>query len=326
MSNFIYLNYSAIAILFSIILTAYMRHITKVKTSQLFVTSVILVLIAAISFVITIFLENSQYNCPQLINLGHTLYILAHFTSVIIYYFYIITLTDTWHNFIKSKIFLIFIILPALIVVSLLLIHLFYHPVLCAESRNIERNLFFLSYFGAGIYVCGWLFHLIKYRKLLSGDFFKTNIFYISLAMTSILLQLLFPRLTIGIFASACGLLFVFGNIKGPEDQLDLITGLENNTAYAEKCQNAFSNKKKLIIILINITNYKTVLSILGYTAGQKLVKLIAHILQHANSDLKLKAHLYHTKSGAFSVVVSKHHFYLVEEAAERIRKALNHV
>lgn len=326
MSNLIYLNYSAIAILFSIILTAYSRHITKIRTSRLFITSVILVLVATISYTAAIFMENANLDFPWLINLGHTVYLLAHFASVIIYYFYIITLTDTWHNFVKSKIFFCLILLPAVIVVCLLLFHFFNHPVLCAENNYVERNLFFFSYFCACFYVCGWLFHLIKYRKILSGEFLKTNIFYISLALISTLLQLLFPELTIGLFASACGLLFVFGNIKGPEDQLDPVTGLENNTAYAEKCQNAFSNKKKLIIILINITNYKTVLSILGYTAGQKLVKLIAHVLQQVNSELKLKAHLYHTKSGAFSVVVSRHHFYLVDEAAERIRKALNHV
>ncbi len=259
--------------------------------------------------------------------LSHTGYLVFRNITIPVYTLYVISLTDTWHKIkgrLTTGLFMTFPITVILIALALNPItkDIFYINENLAYTRG---NFFWIVYISALSYVGFGLYYIIKYHKLFRTGQFISLLSIYPLTITAAGIQLVNPACLVELFFSSVAVILIAITIQRPEELVDMITELGKHGAYADAMKKNFANQKEVGIILINISNYSSVSSMLGYDNSSKLLKSIADKLAVINRDMKLYADLYYLDRGGFRVVVNKNYWDKIERAAEAINSELKH-
>ncbi len=253
--------------------------------------------------------------------ISHTGYLVFRNITIPVFTLYIISLTDTWHK-IKGRFTTgIFITFP----ITVVLIALLLNPI-TKDMFYINENLaytrgpfFWLVYVSALSYVGFGMVYIIKYRKLFkTGQFISLmSIYPLTIAAAGI--QLVYPMCLVELFFSSVAVILMAITIQRPEELVDMVTELGKHGAYADAMKKNFINRKEVGIIFINVSNYSSVASMLGYDMSSKLLKSIASVLSTINRDMKIHSDLYYLDRGGFRVVVNKNSWDKLETMAETI-------
>ena len=257
--------------------------------------------------------------------ISHTGYLLFRNSTMPVYTLYIISLTDTWHM-IKGKLSTgLFITFPITVIFVSLLFNPITHDMFYIDENFVytRGDLFWVAYICAISYVGFGMYYIIKSRDLFRTSHFISMLVIYPLTLSAVAIQCLLPMCIVELFFTSVAVIIVAITIQRPEELVDMVTELGKHAAYADAMKKNFMNKKEVGIILINISNYTSVSSMLGYDQSSRLLKDIANKLTAINKDMRLYAELYYLDRGGFRVVVNKKNWDKLELAAQAINSEL---
>lgn len=316
---------AAFLVMFVLLFTTITRRMFLGKENRIFLATLICAFVTTIfdswSIILDIFVEEGVI----LKYISHSCYLFFHSLLIIIYVCYIISLADIWHRLKRSILHKICLPLPMLAVTVSLIVNFFNHSVFYInEAGHYTRGkLFFIMYIAGFAYAAYGIFFIWANRKhfRLSRLVALMSVFVLVFAATFI--QMAMPDVVIEMFATTIGLLFISTIVQKPEENIDLITGLQNSTAYSLDIKRNFSNEKVFDIIMINISNFHSVRDIIGFEGAQELLKVVASKLKALNKNAKMNSDIYYLGKGKFRITIDEEKRERSSEIAEQINSAL---
>ncbi len=269
-------------------------------------------------------LDNSGTADHVLLYAAHTGYLLTHNMTTPAYVMYIISLSDTWHKMLKNKIQMMLLVAPFALVATALVVNLFTDCVFeISDHTYIRGDLFFILYAVAVYYMVFGLIYLFRCRKVLS----KVKILSISamvpLMIAAILIQFVYPRIVVEMFAGAVSLLLITMTTQRPEELIDVRTGLGNYNAYVENVKRSFSNEKSFTVIMLNIGSFLSIQSMLSYDSTLKLLRTVGEEIVKASRNSKISPEVYYLDRGRFRIVAKRNDFPKISQFTKTLVKAL---
>lgn len=317
-------DYAAFILLVILIFSLFFRRMTKGVSNRMYML-VILTVVASILFDIwSIHLDNSGAAGTASLFAAHTGYLITHNMTTPAYVLYVISLADTWHKLRKSKLQLTALILPFTTLVILLVVNLFTQCVFTvADGVYMRGELFWCLYAIAGYYMCLGLYYLYASRKVIKLSKIISISSIVPMMLVAILVQFFNPEISIEMFTCTLSLLFVSMTTQRPEDLIDAVTGLHNHNCYIEDIKRDFTNKKNISIILINIGNFASLNSMLGFDSIRDLLTRIADDLTTVERSVKGRVDIYYLEGGHFRLVFDEKYRTQAKFAAEMINTSL---
>lgn len=321
MGKIAYFDYCAFMVFALVMVATVMRKMTRGKLNRYFMCMIVLCLVTTVADICAVSFDNLGTGHIVGKHIAHTLYLYLHSLLTPVYIIYIALQTDTAHKFKKNHVEQVIFALPTLIVTVLMIVNCF-HPIVYYLDENemyTRGDAFFVLYAVAAFYIIYGIAYLYKYRNTLSKRRAKALFALFPLIMTAVVLQMIFSKHVIEMFANAIGILFIAMLIQRPEERMDPETGLLKLSAYVDDMKRAFMNEKPMQIIMLNVVNYKSLQDMLGYDATVDVKKIIAEKMISLDRRRGLGAELYYISDGKFRFVVEEPHFNMVEKVAQEM-------
>ncbi|MBP1560634.1 MAG: EAL domain-containing protein [Oscillospiraceae bacterium] len=225
-----------------------------------------------------------------------------------VYLFYIISITDTWHKFKQYALLKPLLFIPYAGIISLFIANpfsgsLFYYE---QDTGFVCGSLYPLFAVCSFIYFTAGVIWLLKYRKLFSTEKIAVLASILPLSVLAFILGMLNPDMELCLLLETFSLLFITIAVHHPEERIDAFTGLLKHSVYAYDMKRNFANSKNVTVILINISNFDSLRTILHFDALNELLGIISRELSEINRDMKLNADLYYLDNGRFRVVIDE--------------------
>lgn len=324
MEKLIHFDICALVLLLVLLFSVLARKMTKGLTNRMFILVLSTMLASTFFNIWAILLDNSHCSDHTLMYISHTGYLICHNMSTPAYVLYIISLTDTWHKMLKNKVQMSLLTVPILTVISVLIVNLFTDCVFEISDHTYKRGkLFFILYAVAVYYMVFGLIYLFRCRRTLS----KSKIFSISamtpLMIIAILIQFVFPRIVVEMFAGAISLLLITITTQRPEELIDVRTGLGNYNAYVENVKRSLVNGKNFTVVMLNIGSFLSIQSMLSYDSTITLLKTVGEEINKAAKHAKLDAEIYYLDRGRFRIVTISNNYAKASETAEFLYSTL---
>ncbi len=240
---------------------------------------------------------------------------------------YVLATTDMWHKVTKLWIRAILCALPELIYVPVLMFN-FFRPVAFEVSHGDGRDLIFhwgyyLGHFVFVIYIAMILLFIKKNVKPID-----VKKYYVLLAPTlmvsaGMIISWMIPRHHIVCFLiTICILTLILIN-KRVEDSIDPATGMHTYKVFAEDMAINFKSGKQMEIILMNITNFKYALRMVGYDTMRKMMSPISEEILRIMKKYHAQFMCYYNGDGKFAIELSRKHFPFASEIADEIGRTI---
>lgn len=322
----VYFDYCAFAIIIVLIVTMFLRKMTRGYCNQIFIFLMLMFCAAITMDIWAVTLDNLGEGHLFSKYIAHTLYLITRYFTTPIYIVYLITLTDNWHRIrLEKEIFILGF--PLAFVVALLLGNGINHFMFYFDEQDAytRGQGFILLYVLSAFYLLYGLIYLIRFRKLFRKRQWISVLMIFPLSAVAVAIQYFFPRALLEMFASVICLMFVTTMVQRPEDTVDTDTGLKKSSAYGEDMQRCFQTGKPVEIIAVNIVNYDSLRDMLGYDGIHTLIAKVAHSLEELDRISHTKSDLYHLGDGAFRLLVNHHHFDHTLDCADLINSEMKH-
>ncbi len=328
--NTIQFDVAAVILLSLLLYTNISRKMTKSVLDKIFIFLILITLGSSIADIFAILLDNyavSQSATESILPAlywSHSIYLLLHNFTTIMYLLFIVSLTDTWHRLRDHKILCVLFMLPISVIAVIIAVNPFTKNLFYFKDLVYTRGVLFpLMYAVAVMYAVTAVVYLICHRKLFTVRKMASVVAIAPLVVSAMIIQFFFPTLIVEMYANALGLMFAVMTVQLPEEVIDSFTGLRKYSSYADDMKKNFANKKHVTVIMINSTNYVALQSDISYDATKELLEAIAEKVQNVNKELKLHARLYYLDHGRFRVVLHDSYRNEAETAANRINDEL---
>ncbi len=324
MENLVHFDIAAVIMLLVMLLTNLFSKKSRNTAGYIFVLLIINTMIAALLNVITIAMENVASDNASLYYAVRTGYLLFHNLATPLYVMYIISLTRTWHKFKKKPYIGIILMIPYLAEAAMIVSNLATHHLFTYENGVLTRHsLGTVLYVCASFYLILGIVYLLHYRKNLPLRAILVLCTSVPLGIIAVTVKNFFPHSLVEIFSNAVVLMIISMTIQNPEKNLDSVTNLRKYRAYAEDIKTDFANNNHHKLILVNIANYDSLRSLLGYDSTNKMLKIIADKLVLINKENNAKAEIYYLDRGKFRLVVNGRNASKTQKLASDVNTAL---
>lgn len=242
----------------------------------------------------------------------------------LMYAVYIVAITDTWHKLKKHKIGTALLLIPYILVVILLFINNFTHSIFYFDNTlgYVRGYLFLILYVLTTTYIVFGIIYIIKYRKLVRKDKIIAIILMVPFTITALLIQYYNTAISVEMFTGAVATLIIFIMVQRPEDYIEPYTGFKNDETYKEDIKRYYGSEKYVDIIIFNIKNYESIISMMGYEKEPVWLKIISErIISCLGKRIGL-ANIYYLGRGMFRLVVSGRNMKYTKQIAENIKSA----
>ncbi len=252
-------------------------------------------------------------------------YLLLISSIPFMYLLYIVATTDTWHKLTKFKIEIVLCTIPMAVNVAILALNWTY-PIAfeIGPDRTLTRHW--------GYYMVFFIFMLYG---LIALAFLKKNVYNVDRKRYYVLLApiiMVTVGLVIGVLArghhvvcfsvAVCVLALVLIN-RRVEDSIDIVTGMHTYKVFAEDMYTNFSTGKQMEIILINITNFKYAMRMVGYDSMLGMMAPVSAEILRIMRKYHAQFMCYYNGDGKFAVELSRKNFTYAHEIAEEISNSI---
>lgn len=325
MEKLLAFDFSAFLVMGVLLFTTVTRRMTHGKENRIFLATLACAFLTTVFDTWSIILDVYADGQLTLKYISHSLYLFFHSLMVLIYISYIISLADIWHRLKRNILHKILIPLPILAVTVSLITNFFTHKVFYMdEAGHYCRGTYFpILYIAGFVYAVYGIFFIWANRILFKRSRFWALMSVFILVFAATFLQMFMPDVVIEMFATTIGLLFISMIVQKPEENIDLITDLQNSTAYTIDIKRNLYNEKVFDIIMINVSNFHSIRDIIGFDAANDLLKEIANKLKLLNKTSKINSDLYYLGKGKFRMTIDEDKRERSNEIAELINTDL---
>ncbi len=317
-------DYAAFVLLIILLFSMIIRKMTKGNSNRCYLLTLITMMISTVFDILSVHMDNMTQVDHELLYVMHLGYLIFRNLTTPAYVAYVISLTDSWHKFKTSIVQKLALFLPISIVVGgLTLNHLIGHPIFSITDGVYQHEgLFFILYMTAVYYMVLGVIYLFKFKKVLKTSRIVSIIAIVPLNLGALIIQFLNPTVSIELFACSLSLLFISMTTQRPEDHIDPITGLGNHSAYSHGIKRNFNNDKEFTIVMLNVGNFGSIQSMIGFDSLKTLLVRTANRLVKIDKELKTHADIHFLDSGRFRVILEGENREKAEEFAENINRA----
>lgn len=234
MTKLIHLDIAALLILVIILISQFIRRMSKGTTNHFFIALVIMTILSGAADIWAVVLDNAGSLNLGLRTAAHTLYLLAYNTISPLFLMYVISLTSTWEKITSNKAAACALTLPYLGVIGLLVSNLFTHSIFTfVDGVYTTMPLSFLPYTMASINILISIAYIIIYRRLFTVRKLIALIMMLPVMVCIIISKIIFTDTMVMVFGNTVGVVIIAVMIQRPEKLIDSFTGLCKHSAYA---------------------------------------------------------------------------------------------
>ncbi|MBR3039749.1 MAG: EAL domain-containing protein [Lachnospiraceae bacterium] len=327
MEKIIYFDYAAVATFGLLIISCAVRKMLKGRLNRDFFALVLVGFISTFADIMAITFDAVGPGFTFWKYTFHTLYLFFHTATMPLYMIYIIDLTGTRHLTLEKPAFKVLMFLPIEFEAFALILNLVKHYVFYFnESGEYVRGILFgVNYLVAGFYGVVCIVHLFRFRKTLDRGKLLSIFALFPAISVAILVQYFLPNVILEMFACSICYLYVGLIVMRPEEMLDSETGLMKISVYSDRLRRAHITKNNFSIVMVDISNFRSLQHSLGYLASKDLLELLADKLGAFCKAQNLKrSDLYHLGNGRFRIVTSPEDRPILLQAAKDIQRILS--
>lgn len=307
---------SALIMLAVLLVTVVIRKMTKGTSNRLFLLQMVLAAFSTSFDILAVTLDNFNSNNVIALYIAHTGYLMLHNIHPFVHMLFVISLTDTWHKIFRNPAKIVLFALPYSVDFILLSANPFTHLMFTVENGYNHEVLFHTLYICIIPYIILNIAYVLKYRTLFNRRKIFSLFSMTTLSFIAVLIHLFIPDLLVESFAITMSLFIVSAGVLRPEDYIDSFTRLYKLSAYAYDMKRAFYNDKHVNIVMLNIGNYNTLTSMLGYETMTDILSELTAAIVDVNNRLHGHADLYFLDRGRFRMVFNDKSRDKAEEAA----------
>lgn len=315
---------AAIIVLILLLSSVAFRKATTGRTNKILLASIFTCLVSSTFDVLANLFDVYWTNFVGIVTVTHLIYLICHSSQSVIYLFFVISLLDLWHKLDSKKVLKVALIAPYAIVFGLTVSSPFTGLIFSTENGLYKHGPLFYSLYGCvALYILLVGIIVLINRKLLTRTKVVGLFSMAFMCLTAAILHILMPTEMLECFAVALSLFIVSIVIQRPEELLDSDTGLYKHSAYGHDAKNSFKNGKHWHVVMLNIANYSSINSMLGYEQSVEVLKIIAGKLRVLNKNLGNKGKLYYLDRGRFRIVFDERERTIAETFATLINNEL---
>lgn len=321
------INYDICAVIIYLVLigTMILKKMTHGTDNKVFLLFLFVGAVDSIfSLSTSLWIRNVGTNQSAIIVALQGTYLAIRNLQGLMYAVYIVAITDTWHKLKKHKIGTALLLIPYILVVILLFINNFTHSIFYFDNTlgYVRGYLFLILYVLTAIYIVFGIIYIIKYRKLVRKVKIIAIILMVPFTITALLIQYYNTAISVEMFTGAVATLIIFIMVQRPEDYIEPYTGFKNDETYKEDIKRYYGSEKYVDIIIFNIKNYESIISMMGYEKEPVWLKIISErIISCLGKRIGL-ANIYYLGRGMFRLVVSGRNMKYTKQIAENIKSA----
>ena len=298
----------ALFILILVLFSVFFRGMANGSTNRTFITT----LIVSILFVLCDFITllTSRETVPMW--LQHTALwgsMLAYSLIPLCYNIYMTSLMDIWHLLFSSRKLQMGILVPWVFLAFAFIANIFNGFMFTLDETGLwyHKGIYLILVYSIVVLAFS-LYLLFKYKALIDIKK-RVSICVLFIAtLIALTINLINPSLNFISLVLALGLLQVTLVIQRPEERLDIVTGMERNSAYMHDMRGVFISKKQVKYIMIDIANYMTLKTILDYETRNMFIKNIGKDITNICKERHRKLgvpRFYYVNDGRFRIVLS---------------------
>ncbi len=285
MQNLLYFDICAIPIFLMILITVFVRKMTKGMTNRFFIALIVLSTIAAVSDVImelackTLPLSDTRLFVSDVFIY---LYYVSRAGSVYIYFFFVFSITGTWYR-VRPIIQKILCSIPFAAQLTLFAANPFTGMIftVTAEDGYRRGGYIMLSYGISMMYALVGTLYLIWCRRLLRKQKLLSLISLYIFTAGAALFQFFFPHFLVEMIATAISFILVILFVLRPEEISDASVGSLSYRAYRTDLRKILMTKQRIQIAAVRFVN---AYELRAYMGQDGYLNYMSHIIQQLNA------------------------------------------
>lgn len=256
----------------------------------------------------------------------HTSYLVGRSLITPICIAYLFARIGIWYKYRGNKTFFAgFFALAAIPVFLLLVINPFKHIMFyLAEGDAYTRGPLMIVMYATSV-LYGIVGYIVLFRYINLIGFIRIVYLLVILSITAVAtaIQFLFPSIIIENFAMAIVCLIMFLGIQSPEDRLYGRTAFLKISAFSDDLKMIKEMATDAGLVIISITNYDTLLNMLGYDMMLESLKKMSDMADSIRSEFDSEMEFYYLGHGIFVITLITGDAYEVDEVASRMNRLM---
>lgn len=306
MTRIVTFDICAIFTLTFLIISLFIRKVTKGRANKMFLLLVGMLLFSTIlsvfRFSLEFVLSPSEFS-KIIVYTVHYLYLLSRNLCTPIYTLFLFSVCGLWHYFRSKKLLHFFWALPVVLIVFTIIADLFVHKLfIIDENLSFIRGplmyvLYTFSFYCLIYSVC----FLIHYRKNITKLKFLVMIFLYPVAFAGIIAQMIVPHILFESFAMTFPMLIISMVVQRPEEIINIDTGSLNYHACVDQIEQNFRSNTPMSILFFQLTEFnKNKKKIREEIINQYLESLIERIYSITGSN---ECDVFYLDNGLFATI-----------------------
>ncbi len=235
-----------------------------------------------------------------LINVSEYIYFMLHamIPPLVLVYVNVVTGASTRYGRVKRIIYeLPLIVAEATLFLNPFLHWFFYYDENREFCRGYAESTLYLS---AGFYLTVCLFTLVYTWKAVVMNRRIAIIYFFTVCIAGILVQLFFLDVKAELFAESVGLLGIMIAVETEDDRIDVDTGFYNRRALQLDLNNYFVNKRELWVMCIKVTNA----DIIPRVTGSENVDILSTLMSNYLRTKISRSYIYNMNPQTFVLTI----------------------
>ncbi len=306
-----------------LVVSIILRKMTSGISNRIFLTAALASMLSTCFDLFSAYADSLPDPDPAMVYIAHIGYLAIHNFQAPLQVLFIVSLTDTWHKLRKNIFMNVLLFVPYAVTFVLLATTPITGLIFTADPHYSHGSLFITVYVCFVLYIFFDLWYIIRYFKQLGIHKTLALLSISAFVLIAAVVHILFPTQQLECFAVAMSLFTISVTIQRPEDFIDSFTGLMKHSAYAGHSKRSYENGKHWNVVMLNIGNFISVQSMIGYELSRELLKIVADKIRLLNRRLGKKGAMYYLDLGRYRVVFSDQDRYTAEQFAQHITNEL---
>ena len=302
--------------------TAVMKRETKKRLrSRLFLAAIIITLYDCATGIFNTLVMDSDLSSRTkylVVYFSKLTYYGTHFAFVPVFSLYIILVCNVFHRY-RNRLKLAVIFAPCLLLEAAVITNPLTNLIIVSDGNyNITRgNGVYLAYIVGALYL-GFCFYLLRRYWYTMNHLQKIAMFYfLGLAVTGVVIQMIFPEIICELLAEALGLMGIMIMIEKDDYRLDYKTQAYNRSALIQDLKSSINVEKTFYVICVRVESVDLYRRLMGNEGYDNILISVAQFLK----DIDYRYDVYRTTGGNYYMLCEDMCSLNVDEVIGRIVK-----
>ena len=323
MERIITFDICSLIILLVLLLSLFLRRLTRGKSNVLYILLVTIVFLSGIFDILRVALPQKlphTLTSQIQIYVYNYLYFIFRNLSTPVYILFIFSVCGMWHEFNRDYLLKITWGVPVFAVITLIVMNIITHRlfIITPELEYVRGP--WLTYMRiCAIWILAYsIICLIYNRQMISRQKFIILLSLCPINIIGVVIQLYWPQYLVEILSTTFPLIFISLAVQKPEEIIDMNSGSLNFRAYKDEIKRNLAAKRNLSFITVRIVDFDAIKSSLG---KDNLITFLTHMVKGlyiiCNND---EYDVYYLDNGEFSILTLRDNIHEIEQVAQKTR------